>query len=156
MSNFFEALNINTKLESIDEINQNNENIINDNNNDDDDKSNTKRKRTRKVERNAKRKSAEQVAFIVMNYKNKTVAELMKEPILEGLTEQQIRKTITDIRMALKELINEINDNNKKEKLLKWIDENLPNRRDASGFKGPRGSVYDLILDKIKEEILNN
>jgi hypothetical protein len=112
----------------------------------------TTKKRQRHVEKNAKRKTGEQVKYILSNYKDNSVSDLLKDPFLEGLTEQQIRKTVFDAKKALKEQAESIEDEDKKAKLLAWIEENLPNR---SGEKksGKRGTVMDSALDDIMSSV---
>lgn len=114
-----------------------------------------KKKRQRHVESNAPRKTSEQVKYIIANYKDNTVADLMKDPFLEGLTEQQIRKTVFDAKKALKDQAEAMEDEDKKKKLLAWIEENLPNRS-ADKKGGKRGTVMDSALDDIMSSVFGN
>jgi len=110
-----------------------------------------KKTRKRRVTENAKRKTNDQVKYILAKYKDNTVSDLMKDPFLEGLTEQQIRKTVFDAKKALKEKAEQLDDE-KKAALLAWIEEHLPNRS-GDGRKGKRGTVMDSALDDIMSAV---
>lgn len=112
-----------------------------------------KKTRKRRVSENAKRKTNDQVKYILANYKDNTVSDLMKDPFLDGLTEQQIRKTVFDAKKALKEKAETLDDE-KKAALLQWIEEHLPNRS-GDGRKGKRGTVMDSALDDIMAAVFN-
>lgn len=113
-----------------------------------------KKTRKRRVTENAKRKTNDQVKYILSKYKDNTVNDLMKDPFLEGLTEQQIRKTVFDAKKALKEKAETL-EGEKKAALLQWIEENLPNRS-GDGRKGKRGTVMDSALDDIMSAVFGS
>lgn len=111
-----------------------------------------KKKRQRHVEKNSPRKTSEQVKYIIAKYKDNSVSDLMADPFLEGLTEQQIRKTVFDTKKALKEKAEAMDDEEKKAQLYKWINENLPDRS-ADRKGGKRGTVMDSALDDIMSSV---
>lgn len=108
--------------------------------------------KTRKKRSNSPRKTPDQVKYIIDNYKDKTVKDLVTDPFLVGLTEQQIVATVKEAR---KKLLKEAEDMSPEvaEKIRAKVEEILPNRAET---RGKRVSTMDLAIDEIKAKLLGD
>lgn len=95
---------------------------------------------------NNRRKTADEVKFILDNYRSMSTSEIARK--LE-LTSQQVSRTVLDARKSYLQKAESLPPE-KAQKIRDWVEEHLPSKIEQFGKGGgKRGSMIDNLFDDI-------
>ena len=106
-----------------------------------------KKERTRV---NNRRKTPEEVKFIISNFKDMRTSEIANKL---GLTPQQVARTVIDARKEWMEKAEQMGPE-KAEMVRNWIETNLPSKKEDFGKGGKRGTMVDDMFNEFFAELL--